>query len=250
MSQQGTVMVKLIGYRVFQLFVTLPVIVLATILAGLVTVLGSWIGGDRFWGYWPPHIWARLCLAVTLVRVKVNGRENIDKNTSYVFVANHQGAYDIFAIYGYLNHNFKWMMKSGLRKFPVVGFSCAAAGHIFVDNSSSAAIRKTMAKAERTLQHGMSVVVFPEGSRSFTGKMGTFHKGAYRLSLEFHLPVVPITIDGAFDVMPRTSFLPKWGTINVTIHKPVAPPIDEADRNRVIRESFEAVHSALPIRHQ
>ena len=112
----------------------------------------------------------RICCALTLVRVKVSGRENIDPHTSYVFVANHQGAYDIFSIYGYLNHNFKWMMKKGLRKIPAVGGACAIAGHIFVDNSSPAAIRQTMEKAEHTLRDGMSLVVFPEGSRTFTGK--------------------------------------------------------------------------------
>ncbi len=241
---------KLFLYRIFQLFITLPVIVVTTVVTGLITIIGSWCGGSRWWGYWPPHIWARICLAASLVRVRVTGRENINPTTSYVFVANHQGAYDIFAIYGYLNHNFKWMMKKELLKFPVVGQSCAAAGQIFVDNSSPSAIRKTMEKAERTLRDGMSLVVFPEGSRSFTGKMRAFRKGAFQLSMEFGLPVVPVTIDGAFDVMPRTSYLPRWGTIRLTIHPTVAAPVDEADRRRVIDQSYEAVHSALPKRHQ
>lgn len=241
---------KLLLYRIFQLFVTLPVVVATTVVTGLITIIGSWCGGSRWWGYWPAHAWARICLAACLVRVKVRGRGNIDPSTSYVFVANHQGAFDIFAIYGYLNHNFKWMMKKGLLKFPVIGASCAAAGHIFVDNSSPAAIRRTMGKAERTLSGGMSLVVFPEGSRTFTGKMRPFHKGAFQLAMEFQLPVVPVTIDGAFDIMPRTAWLPRWGTIQLTIHKPISAPADEADRKRVIDESYAAVHSALPDRHR
>lgn len=240
----------IILYRIYQLLIMAPVFVVTTIVAGIITIIGSLLGGGRFWGYWPAHIWARICCMATLVRVKVTGRENIDPRTSYVFVANHQGAYDIFSVYGYLNHNFRWMMKKELLKFPVVGPSCAAAGHIFVDNSSPTAIKHTMAKAERTLQGGMSLVVFPEGSRTFTGRMGAFHKGAYQLAMEFQLPVVPVTIDGAFDVMPRTAILPRWGTIRLTIHKPITPPADEADRQRVIKESFQAVHSALPPRHQ
>lgn len=241
---------KLSLYYLFLLCVGAPVIVAVTIVAGLLTIIGSLLGGGRQWGYWPGHIWARICLAFTLVRVKTNGRDNIDPATSYVFVANHQGAYDIFVIYGYLNHNFKWMMKKGLLKFPVVGPSCLAAGHIFVDNSSPAAIRKTMEKAEHTLKDGMSLVVFPEGSRTFDGKMKPFRKGAYQLAMEFGLPVVPVTIDGAFDVLPRTRLLPRWGTIRMTIHKPVAPPADEADRQRVIAESYKAVHSALPEKYR
>lgn len=240
----------LILYRIYQLFVMAPLMLTATLLAALVTAIGCTIGSSRFWGYWPAHIWARICCALTLVRVRVSGRDNIDPHTSYVFVANHQGAYDIFAIYGFLNHNFKWMMKKGLRKIPAVGGACAIAGHIFVDNSSPAAIRQTMDKAERTLQGGMSLVVFPEGSRTFTGKMKPFHKGAFQLAMEFHLPVVPVTIDGAFKVMPRTAKIPRWGTIDITIHPPVKAPADEADRRRVIEESYEAVRSALPAEYR
>ena len=240
----------LILYRIYQFVIMIPMIVALTIVTGLITVVGSLLGGGRFWGYWPAHVWAKLCTWLTLVRVTVSGRGNIDPHTSYVFVANHQGAYDIFAVYGFLNHNFKWLMKAGLRKFPVIGVACAAAGHVFDDNSSPSAIRRTMAKAERTLQGGMSVVVFPEGSRTRTGRMRPFHKGAYQLSMEFGLPVVPVTIDGAFDVLPRGSWLPRPGRIKLTIHPPVDPPVDEADRRRVIDASYEAVHSALPPRHQ
>ena len=238
--------ILLVLYRIYQILVMIPMIVVLTILTGLVTVLGSLLGGGRFWGYWPPHIWAKLCTWLTLVKVEVKGRENIQDKTSYVFVANHQGAYDIFSIYGFLNHNFKWMMKIGLRKFPVIGISCKAAGHIFVDNSSPAAIKRTMATAEKTLQRGMSVVVFPEGSRSRTGRMGRFHTGAFQLAMEFHLPVVPVTIDGAYQVLPRGQWLPHWGKIVLTIHKPIAPPADEADRRRVSDLSADAIRSALP----
>lgn len=241
---------KLFLYYLFLLCVGVPVIVVTTILAGALTIIGSLLGAGRFWGYWPAHIWARICLAATLVRVKVSGRDKINPGTSYVFVANHQGAYDIFTVYGYLNHDFRWMMKKELLNFPVIGAACKSAGHIFVDNSNPTAIRQTMAKAESTLKDGMSLVVFPEGSRTFTGKMKAFHKGAFQLALEFGLPVVPVTIDGAFEVMPRTRFIPHWGTIKMTVHEPVAPPVDEADRQRVITESFDAVQSALPARHK
>lgn len=225
-----------------------PLVVALTIICGLITIVGSWAGGGRIMGYWPAHIWAKLCTWLTPVKVRVEGRENVNKNTSYVFVANHQGAYDIFSIYGFLGHNFKWLMKIGLRKFPVVGAACQAAGHIFVDNSSPTAIKRTMEKAEKTLRNGMSVVVFPEGSRSRSGRMGRFHTGAFQLAMEFQLPVVPITIDGAYNVLPRGSWLPRPGKISLTIHKPIAPPCDEADRRRVMDASAEAIRSALPER--
>ncbi len=233
----------IILYRLYQICIMAPLMLVATIIAATVTALGSVLFGAKFWGYWPPMIWSRVMCALTLVRVKVNGREHIKDNTSYVFVANHQGAYDIFCIYGYLGHNFRWMMKRSLEKIPLVGWACKKAGQIFVDNSSPAAIRQTMEAAQSQLQGGMSLVVFPEGSRSFTGRLGRFKRGAYTLAQEFNLPVVPLTIDGAFDVMPRTAKAPHFGTITLTIHPAIA-----ASEPELIEQSREAIASALPER--
>ncbi|MCM1225277.1 MAG: 1-acyl-sn-glycerol-3-phosphate acyltransferase [Lachnospiraceae bacterium] len=224
----------------------LPVLLAATIVTALLAIIGSAIGVGRSWGYYIPRLWAKLFCVMTFVRVKVSGRENISKDQSYVFVANHQGAYDIFAIYGYLNHQFRWMMKKSLEKIPLVGYSCKAIGQIFVDNSSPAAIRQTMATAQKLLSQGMSVVVFPEGSRSRDGKVGRFKKGAYQLALEFNLPVVPITIDGAYSVMPRTAALPHWGVIKLTIHPAILPGEEGHDTLRLIEDSRNAILSALP----
>lgn len=99
--------------------------------------------------------------------------------------------------------------EKSLERIPLVGYSCRKAGHIFVDNHSPAAIRQTMQAAERQLADGMSVVVFPEGSRTLDGHVHAFRRGAYTLAVEFGLPVVPLTIDGAYDVMPRTAILPR-----------------------------------------
>lgn len=227
-------------YRIYQLFVMLPLMLVATVMTALVASAGCLLGSARWWGYYPPLLWARVMCWLTLVRVRVRGRENITDRQSYVFVANHQGAYDIFAIYGYLGHNFRWMMKQSLEKIPLVGWACKKCGQVFVDNHSPAAIRRTMEAAESRLAGGMSLVVFPEGARTFTGQVGRFKRGAYTLAVEFGLPVVPVTIDGAFAVMPRTSKIPRYGTITLTIHAPIA-----ADDPELIERSRRAILSSL-----
>lgn len=234
-------------YRIYQFLIALPLLLVVTVLAALATMAGSMLGFSRSMGYWPGHVWARIFCFLTLVRVKVTGQENIEKNTSYVFVANHQGAYDIFAIYGFLGHNFRWMMKKGLESIPLVGYACRVSGHIYVDNSSPAAVRHTMETAEKRLAGGMSVVVFPEGARTLDGKMHAFRRGAYTLAMEFGLPVVPITIDGAYKVMPRTARLPRPGVIRLTIHKPIyAPEGGRHELATLMKESYDAIASALP----
>lgn len=236
-------------YWIFLLCVS-PILLVSTILTASVTIVLSAMGLGRWAGYVFPRLWAKLFCILTLVKVTVKGRENVEKNTSYVFVCNHQGAYDIFAVYGYLNHQFRWMMKRSLEKIPLVGYSCKVSGHIMVDNSSPSATRLTMEKAERQLRGGMSLVVFPEGARTWNGKMRPFKRGAYMLAVEFGLPVVPITIDGSFDVMPRFKKLPHWGHIVLTIHKPIEAVAGKHDLAAVMEESYRVIHESLPERQK
>ena len=234
-------------YRIYLICIFAPIIIAATILTAVLTVAGSAVGDGRWWGYYPQILWARLFCWLAFVRVSVRGHENIDPSTSYVFVANHQGAYDIFSLLGYLGHNFRWMMKQSLSSIPFVGWACKASGNIFVDNSTVASTRHTIERAEQQLRDGMSLTVFPEGARTLTGHMGRFKKGAYMLAVEFGLPVVPVTIDGAYHVLRRTSVFPRPGHIRLTIHRPILPPASGShDLILLMAESREAIASALP----
>lgn len=237
-------------YRIYQIFIMLPVAILATIVVSLLIIIGCSLGGGRWWGYYPAVVWGKVWCWFSLVKVSVSGRENIDKNTSYVFVSNHQGAYDIFSIYGYLGHTFRWMMKKSLEKIPFVGFACRRSGQIFVDNSSPVAVRQTMAEARERLKGGMSLVVFPEGTRSRNGKMLKFKKGAYQLATQFGLPIVPITIDGAYDVLPKDAKLPRWGHIKITIHKPVPVAEEGVDVQTLMDATYDTIHEALSSRYK
>jgi 1-acyl-sn-glycerol-3-phosphate acyltransferase len=164
-------------YKIYQFFICLPGIVLMTMITAIEVGLGTTLGNGHFWGYWPGHMWGKIILKMFLIPVKVEGRENLEKKQSYVFVANHQGSFDIFLIYGHLNRNFKWMMKQQLRKVPFLGYACAKSHQIFVDKRGPSKIRKTYEEAREILKEGYSVTVFPEGARSFTGHMGHFKKG-------------------------------------------------------------------------
>ena len=232
------------------MFIALPVLLVATILTALVTTIGSTIGSAHFWGYYPAMIWSRLMCWGMLLPVKVIGREKLQKNTSYVFVANHQGAYDIFALSGYLGHNFCWMMRRALINIPFVGTACQMSGQILVDTHNAKALKKTMDDAKKRLNKGVSLCVFPEGRRTDTGKMGPFKKGAFKLAVDFSLPVVPITIDGSYDVMPRSTFNIRPGKIRIMIHKPIFPAEDGHDLKALSIDSFKVIHDSLPEKYK
>ena len=163
-------------YRIYQLFIALPLIAIYTLITSLMVIIGCALGNGHFWGYYPGKWWGQFIVRVLLLPVKVEGRENLDKHQSYVFVANHQGAFDIFLIYGFLCRNFKDEAPAapaaprgqGVRVCPP---------HIR-RQARPQQERETYDRAHKTLQGGMSLVVFPEGARTFTGHMGVFKRGA------------------------------------------------------------------------
>lgn len=240
-------------YRLYQLLVALPLGILVTLVTVLLIVVGCALGNGQFWGYAPGHWWGRIILKLFLIPVKVEGRAELEDNQSYVFVANHQGAFDIFLIYGYLNRSFRWMMKYQLRKIPFVGYACEKSHQIFVDKRGPRKIKATYDAARDTLKDGVSLTVFPEGARTFTGHMGFFRKGAFALADELQLPVVPLTINGSFDIMPRMRdwHFANWHPLTLTIHQPIYP-VGRGDENVTasMRQAYDSVMSALVPEHQ
>ena len=232
-----------IFYRIYEYCIALPILIILTIITAILTIIGS-LFSHQWWGYYPPRIWAKCWCWLLFIKVEVKNRELINPNQAYVFVANHQGAFDIFTIYGFLNHNFKWLMKKSLQNIPLVGWACIAAGHVLVDRSSPSAVAKTMATARRRLTNGMSLVIFPEGSRSSDGRIKPFKRGAFKLAIDFNRPLVPVTIDGSYRVMRKDSYGINPGKVTLTIHRPIDPKSD--DMERIIQNSFEAIKSALP----
>lgn len=238
-------------YYIYQICIAVPLFLVLTILTALVTIIGSLLGGAHIWGYYPGKIWSQLTCYLLLIPVHVVGREKLHKHTSYVFVPNHQGAFDIFLIYGFLGRNFKWMMKKSLRKIPFVGKACESAGHIFVERGNPKKMVAMMRKAEASLTDGVSLVVFPEGARTFTGHMGYFKRGAFQLADDLQLAVVPVTIDGSFEILPRTG---KWihrHRLTLTIHEPIPPKCKGPENVKAtMTEAYAAVESALPEKYK
>ena len=237
-------------YRAYQLCIAAPVLIIATLLTALVTIVFcSLFPHSKVWSYYPAKLWGTLFCRMLLLPLKVEGRGKLDKKASYVFVANHQGAMDIFLVYALLGHNFKWMMKKSLRMVPLVGEACYKADFIFVDRSSPKGVKDTITNARDILKDGTSLMIFPEGSRTFNGRMIPFKNGAFFLADALQLPVVPITIDGSFDVLPRTrgvNFV-NFHRMKLTIHDVILPQGQGPENIRAIsQQSFAAINSALP----
>jgi 1-acyl-sn-glycerol-3-phosphate acyltransferase len=166
-------------------------------------------------------LWAKIIVALNpMWRVKIMGRENIKKNQAYIIVSNHQSFGD--SIIGYLlNMNFKWISKDSVFKVPIMGWGMRMAKYIPLKRGNKESIIKCLQLSKMWLTRNWSVFFFAEGTRSPDGKIGEFKSGAVRLSLDTNYPILPITIHGTRDVIPKGGFLFNKALVSVIISQPI-----------------------------
>jgi len=208
-------------FFVYQWFILLPVSAVVTILTAVITIIFSYTTKNVTVKSIPAKWWSKFMCYASFISVSVEGLENINKNQSYVIVANHQSVFDIWLIYGWLDRPFSWVMKKELRKIPFVGLACEKVGHIFVDRSNAIEAKRSILAAEKKLQNGNCVAVFPEGTRTKDGKVGSFKRGAFNMASDLHLPIVPISIIGAYERMSRYDWQVTPGKLKMKIHEPI-----------------------------
>ncbi|MFA6142288.1 MAG: lysophospholipid acyltransferase family protein [Candidatus Omnitrophota bacterium] len=167
--------------------------------------------------------WADAIIALNPYwKVTVSGLENIDKHKTYVIVANHQSLADIAIIYK-TRMQFKWVAKESLFSVPFIGWNLSLAKHIKLERGNLGSIKKIYREAAVWLRDRMSVLLFPEGTRSLTGEIGEFQNGAFKLAIREKVPILPILIKGAGQAIPRGSWIFRT---NVPVTLTVLPAID------------------------
>ncbi|MBQ8270457.1 MAG: 1-acyl-sn-glycerol-3-phosphate acyltransferase [Bacteroidaceae bacterium] len=190
--------------------------------------------------YYPALILFRVVCWICLIPVRVIDRDKyVKKDQNYIFVANHQGYWDVLVMYGYVEKNFKWMMKESLRKVPLLGKACADTDHIFVDRKTPQ--KDILRKALKILKSGKSMSIFPEGTRCRNGKMGRFKKGAFVVANMSQLPVVPVAIQGSYKIMPPGSIFLHWSPITLTFHEPILSKSRDSENVDYLMETSHAV---------
>jgi len=165
--------------------------------------------------------WARIVAWVTPMPVRVEGREHVDPDRSYVVVSNHQSHFDILVLYGWLGVDIRWVMKQELRSIVGLGAACAALGHIYIDRSDHQAATRSLKAARERISGGTSVIFFPEGTRSDDGRLRRFKKGAFRFAIDAGLPILPVTVDGTCEVLPARRYDLRPGRARLVIHEPI-----------------------------
>jgi 1-acyl-sn-glycerol-3-phosphate acyltransferase len=167
------------------------------------------------------NLWARMLLKLSSIRVNVIGRENVLMNRPQIFMANHQSDFDILIVLAYIPGQFRWIVKKELFKIPVFGKAMKSAGYIEIDRQNHEKALKSLEEAAQKIREGKSVVTFPEGTRSRDGKIKPFKQGMFHLAIQAGVPIVPISIIGAHEIMPKRSLKVRPGQITMIIDRPV-----------------------------
>lgn len=201
-------------------FYLIPAIAVYTIVLGTLSIGSSLFERRGYFAHWCARTWSRLILWTTGVRVDVSGLDRLEPGRTYVFVSNHQSIYDIPILFWSLPYQLRIIAKASLGHFPFLGWHLRRTGHMLVDRRRPDRSR-IFSWANRLTASGLSLIVFPEGTRSRDGKVGTFKGGSFYLALEAGLPVVPLSVVGSRHVMLKGRLATYPGHVKLMVHDPI-----------------------------
>ena len=213
-------------------FWLIPCISIYTIVLGTLSIGSSFLSSTGYFAHRCARAWSWLILATTGVRVQVRGLDRLEPGRTYVFAANHQSIYDIPVIFTSLPYQLRIIAKDSLGSFPFLGWHLARTGHLLVDRRKPDP-RSVFTWANGLTGRGLSLIVFPEGTRSATGFVGPFKGGSLYPAVQAGLPIVPISIAGSRHVMRKNRLMTCPGEVELTIHEPI-PTVASLEPN--IRE--------------
>jgi len=167
------------------------------------------------------NLWAKVLLFLCATKVEVIGGQNIMRMKPQVLMANHQSDFDILITLAYVPGQFRWIAKKELFAIPVFGQAMKSAGYIEIDRQDHEKALQSLDLAALRIRQGKSVMTFPEGTRSRNGEIKPFKQGTFYLAIQSGAPVVPISIIGSGEIMPKRSLRIKPGRIKLVIDKPI-----------------------------
>ena len=217
--------------KVRALVVTDPLIVLATAFMGTLSLVASLFDSSGRSQHRIARAWGRMLLAISGVRVRVEGLENIVAEGSYVIAPNHLSYMDTPVLLAHIPVQFRFLAKQSLNVVPFIGYHLKRAGHIAVPRDDARGSVRTLAVAARVIrERGVSVLVFPEGGRS-PGALEEFKEGAAYIAIKAGVPAVPVGIVGTREILPMDSLLPLRGPVTLRVGEPI-PTAGLAMRDR------------------
>lgn len=228
-------------------FLTLAFWTVATPLAALITLPYAWLTGNSDFLYRVGMWVVRAGVRLAGIRVEIVGRERLDPKQTYIFMANHASNVDPPVLIPLVPKRTSVLVKKELFRIPVLGYAMHVARLVPVDRHNRDAAISSVRDAAQVIRSGLDMTIFPEGTRSHDGRLLPFKKGPFYLAVETGCPIVPVTILGTYEILPKGKFLIRARAANAVLvfHDPIWPR-DFADRDALIDSVCARIASALP----
>lgn len=221
-------------------------IVVYTVFWGVIACVLAFVDRSGEAVIWVGRRWVSWILASCRIRAEGEGLEHVDPARPVVIMSNHQSVFDIAAIIATLPVSFRFVAKRELTWIPLFGWALAAGGHVIVDRSDQERSVRSLARAAEQVRGGTNVIIFPEGTRSPSGRMREFKSGGFHLAIRAGVPVLPVSISGSRRITPKSSLRIESGTILVRYGKPIpTASLDLDDRARLKDTVREAIAAGL-----
>jgi 1-acyl-sn-glycerol-3-phosphate acyltransferase len=195
---------------------------------------------------WAARSWVRWILPLCRVEVQCEGLEALDPEQPYVFMSNHQSVFDVAAIISTLPVAYRFVAKRELTWIPFFGWALVLGRQVIVDRGNRVRSVESLERAAEQIRSGISVIIFPEGTRSATGSLGAFKSGGFHLAIRAGVPVFPIGVSGSRHIAAKKSLQIRSGRIRVCYGKPIPTTgLTMADRNALKESVRAAIESGI-----
>jgi 1-acyl-sn-glycerol-3-phosphate acyltransferase len=199
--------------------------------------------------YWNGMTILRAVVWITGTKVEVRGLDKIDPSGTYVFMSNHASNLDPAILMRLIPRRTSVLVKKEMWRIPIIGPAFDLASLVPVERSNRAAAIESIRRAGEVMRKGINMMLYPEGTRSTDGRLLPFKKGPFHLAAETGFPIVPVTMLGTFEMMPKGKFAAKGGTVAVVFHPPIDPKKFSSIEELIVATE-NAIRSALPKERQ
>jgi 1-acyl-sn-glycerol-3-phosphate acyltransferase len=193
----------------------------ATAVFGIIAIIVSFFSRTGNPVHIIARIWSKSILFVSGIKVDVEGLANIDPAKSYIYMSNHRSNFDIPVLLGCLPIQFRWLAKAELFKIPIFGRAMQGAGYVKIDRFNRESAFKSIDEVAAKMKNGVSVMIFPEGTRSEDGNIKPFKKGGFIMAVDSGVPIVPVIVRGTRSIMVKDRWRIKPGNVTLSIKKPI-----------------------------
>ncbi|MCX7983637.1 MAG: 1-acyl-sn-glycerol-3-phosphate acyltransferase [Bacteroidetes bacterium] len=171
--------------------------------------------------HWCAVVWSKIILRTFGIRLHTIGLEKIERGKHYIFVSNHASMFDIPAVLAGIPNDITLVFKKELSRIPIWGWALRYGHFIMIDRSNPREAIESLERAAQSIQHGKSVLLFAEGTRTKDGKLQPFKRGAFSLAVKSQIPIVPVTINNTFSILPKGSLNIRPRDIELIIGEPI-----------------------------